>query len=375
MMDNNAISLFLNKKKINISKYAEIFIKYTLNNNVKLNKIINKIVEIYIDDFYLQGNNDFSLLSKYFEIKESKESIMKNVLLSSIIFYQNSGLEKQIEKDIKTIVILSNVIFLSLNFDNFINEYHNSEITIEDRINSFMDKFQKKIKIKPEDILNFINDITVQTKKDVTSEKRFWKNLQDNNFILEYRKSLKNNNYYLVNYSYNIKTLNRYDQNEVMAISNSKGIYDDILSIYLEKLSIMALQNYLNKHYNDKFFINIYTDYFNKNKNILKIKSIFAESSIRNSVVFLFEYSNLKNSMNVIKDLNNENFLIGLYNIPENASIKNNDFNLFNYVFISDNLYNKYKDCHELWKLKEITFIIDDEFIRCDTNKILTEIR
>lgn len=371
MMDNNVISLFLNRKKINISRYAEIFIKYTLNNNVNLNKIISKIVEIYIDEFYLQGNNDFALLSKYFEIKESKESIMKNVLLSSIIFYQNSGLEEQINKDIKTIVVLSNVIFLALNFDSYVNEYHNHEVELEERINLFMDKYQKKLKIKPEDILDFINDITIQSKKDIASEKKFWKNIQDDNFLLEYRKSIKNNNYFIVNYNYNIKALNRYDENEVMLVSNSKGIYDDMLNIYLEKLTIVSLKSYLSKNYNNKFFINLYTDYFNKNKNILKLNSLFAEKSIRSSIIFLFDYQDLKNSMNVIKDLNKEKYLLGLYNIPDTASLKNNDFNLFNYVFISSNIYDKYNDYHELWKLKEINFIMDDEFVKFDINKIL----
>lgn len=370
-MDNNIVSLFLNRKKVNISRYAEIFIKYTLNNNVNLNKIINKIVEIYIDEFYLQGNNDFTLLAKYFEIKESKESIMKNVLLSSIIFYQNSGLEEQINKDIKTIVILSNIIFLALNFDMYVNEYNNENIILEDRINSFMDKFQKKIKISPEDILNFINDITSQAKKDTVSERKFWRNIINDNFTLEYRKSIKNNNYYLVNYHYNIKALNRYDENEVMTISNSKGIYDDILSIYLEKLSVVILKNYLNKRTNDYFFINIYADYFNKNKNILKLNSIFSLKNIRKRVVFLFDYQAMKSNMNVIKDLNKDDFLIALYNIPTTASLKNSDFNLFNYVLISSSLYDRYNDYHELWKLKEISFLIDDEFVRCDLDKLL----
>ena len=88
-MENDIISVFLNRKKQNISNYACVFAQYALNNNVKLNKIISKIVDIYVNNYYLQKNLDFELLNKYFETKESNESILKDVLLSSIIFYKN----------------------------------------------------------------------------------------------------------------------------------------------------------------------------------------------------------------------------------------------------------------------------------------------
>lgn len=372
MMENDIISLFLNRKKQNISQYTEIFIKYTLKGNIKLNKIINKIVEIYIDNFYLKKNLDFTLLMPYFEIKKTNESLMKDVLLSSILFYKNSGLEKQIESDIKTIVILSNLIFLSINLDECVNEYQHEKTDVEKRIDKYFEQYQNKIKVSEENLKLLVSDLTSQIKKDVASEKKFWKNIKTSNYILTLSSTLKNNNLFLVNYHYDIKMLNRYDEEEIERVSLTKGIKDDILTIYLEQLSVVILKDLLSKSYDDYFFINIYGDYFNKNKNLINISRIFSNDSIKKHLVFCFSFDTIKDDVNVIKYLNSENFQVGLMGIENSISIESTTFDMFNFVFISSKLIDKYQEYKDVWKLKKINFIIDnEEFITIDEDSLL----
>lgn len=372
MMENDIISLFLNRKKQNISQYTEIFIKYTLKGNIKLNKIISKIVEIYIDNFYLEKNLDFTSLTPYFEIKKTNESLMKDVLLSSILFYKNSGLEKQIESDIKTIVILSNLIFLSINLDECIDEYHHEKIDVEKRIDNYFKQYQNKIKVSEENLELLINELTNQIKKDISSEKKFWKNIKTSNYILTLSHTVKNNNLFLVNYHYDIKMLNRYDEEEIERVSLTKGIKDDILTIYLEQLSIVILKKLLSKRYDDYFFVNIYGDYFNKNKNLVNIDRIFSNNSIKKHLVFCFDYDTIKDNINVIKYLNSKNFQVGLMNIENSISIESTTFDMFNFVFISSKIIDKYQEYKDVWNLKKINFIIDnEEFIKSDEDSLL----
>lgn len=364
MMENDIISLFLNRKKQNISQYTEIFVQYTLKGNIKLNKIISKIVEIYIDNFYLEKNLDFTLLMPYFEIKNTSESLMKDILLSSIMFYKNSGLEKQIESDIKTIVILSNLIYLSLILDHCINEYDHEKIPVEKRIEYYIEQYQNKIKVSKENLELLVNDLTTQVKRDVISEKKFWKNITSSNYILTLNQTLKNSHYFFINYHYDIKMLNRYTKEEIEKTSLTKGINDDILTIYLEQLSVMILKDLLSKNYEDYLCINIYSDYFNKNKNLMNLKRIFANDSVKKHLVFCFEFDNLSDSINVIKYLNKENFNVGLIHIDDSALIESTTFDMFNFVFISSALFDKYHEYKELWTIKAINFIIDDEELR-----------
>ncbi len=356
-MENDIISLFLTRKKHNITNYAEIFIKYSLKNKLNLNSIIGKIVDIYFDNYYLEKNHDFSLLTKYFEIGKTNESLMKDVLQSALLFYKKSGLSEQIESDIKTIVILSNLIYLSINLDEFVNEFSNSEIDIEERIDSYFKIYQTKLKLNNEDLEKLREDLLISIKKDTTSEKKFWKCLISNNYILNFQK-LNHKNLYFVDYKYEIKQLNRYDKNEIIRTSQTKGIYDDILSIYLEELSIFILKNLLNKKENI-FFIEIYPDYFNKNKDLLALDRIFYNKSVKSKVIFMFNMDEVQSNLNVIKYLYSKGYTLGLKKVANDLMLSSNSFDMFDYVFISEELLNNYNEYRQVWEIKNVKFIID----------------
>ena len=51
-MENDIISLYLIRRSENVSRYAEIFTKYTLKKDIKLDKTINKIIDIYFNNFF-----------------------------------------------------------------------------------------------------------------------------------------------------------------------------------------------------------------------------------------------------------------------------------------------------------------------------------
>ena len=373
IMENEIISLFLNRKKQNVSRYSEILAKYSLKGNVKLNKIINKIVEIYYDKYYLDKNLDFSLLTKYFEITKTKESIMKDVLLSSILFYKNSGLEEQIDNDIKNIVVLSNLIYLAINLDEFTNEFKNESEELESRISSYFNRFENKIKVE-ENLDELKEELTNLVKKDVNSEKKFWKLLGNNTFILKFRQSLKNNNIYQVNYEYNIKMLNRYDESEIDKTILTRGINDDILTIYIELLSLTILKNLLYKHNDDLFFINIDYTYFDKNKNLISLDKILSNPIIKKHIVFCFSAKDLKECTACLKYLHDKDFKVGL--IDANSKLSTSTLEKFNYIFMDSELYEIYKEFEDIWKTRNIEFIIDnDEFKDIDLEKMIVSNR
>lgn len=372
-MENDIISLFLNRKKTNISRCTELFIKYNLDEKIKGNKIINKIIEIYTSKFYLKDKEDYSILKKYFKTNEEDDNIMKDILSSSVLFYLNSGLENQIKDDIQTIIMLSDLIYLAVSVDLYTNEFFHKKESIEKRIKNFLDAFQNKINIKPENFLDFTEELSSYVRKDVHAEKKFWNYLVSNNYFLSYKQCMKNNDYYLVDYNYDIKMLYRYHQDEIDKVVLTKGINDDILTIYLELLCIFILKNLLNqKDY--YYFINIPIDYFDKNKNILNIEAIYSKDISKKHLIFLFDYSKAKENMSAIKTIKAKNFKVAVRNIKEKDKISNHSFDLFDFVYIDSAIYNKYKDLHDIWKVKEINFLFDaDNFLVTKEEDILKD--
>ena len=374
-MENDIISLFLNRKRQNISRYTEILSKYMLKRNIQLNKIINKIIEVYINSFYLRKNQDYSLLRQYFEMKNEKESLMKDVLTSSLLFYQNSGLEKQIEADINTIMVLSNLLYLAISLDNSVNELYNHDMDIEQRLRNYLKQFESKLKISDNVELLF-NDLINQIKKDINAEKKFWKNLQTKCFTLIFSKSLRIENYFLAEYKYDLKMLKRYDEDEVMKVSLTHGINDSMLSIYLEMLSVFILKNLLHKNHHDYFFINIYSDYFTKNKNILNIERIFNNVNVRDQLVFCFEYNDIRHNMSVAKALHSKNFHMAVTDIDAEMKLSGDSFDLFDFVFISMATFSQTMEYHDIWNVKKINFVIDNSaFVKISEQSILKENR
>ena len=369
-MDSDIVSLYLIRKKDNLCWYANEFLKYTIKSETNLNNILSKIVEIYIENYYLDNNNNYDLLNKYFETDNKKETLMKNVLSSALLFYTNSGLEAQIKKDINTIVLLSNAIYLSINFDNCVNEYKNSALDLEIRFNNFFDEYGSKVKISDEELNDLKNILLNRVKKDNNSEKKFWKSLEDTNYLLHFKDSLSNKNIFLTSYSNDIKMLNRYSFEDIDKVSKTKGIYDDMLSIYIQKLSIVILKDLLCNNLDDLFFIKIDQEYFNKSKNISNLESILGNTLVKKRIVFIFDINYISDNMNIINYLNENEYLSAIDNIQE-SNLTYPLIEKFNYVFIDNDILNKYKDYNEIWSIKGIKFITDINSFRDTTEEYI----
>ncbi len=356
-MENDIISLYLIRRSENVSRYAEIFTKYTLKKDIKLDKTINKIIDIYFNNFFLNRHLDYSLLMKYFEIKKDNESAMKDILMASLLFYQQAGLEKQIDDDINTIVILSNIIFLSVSLDEYTSAYRCSSDDVDIRFQEFLDRYRKKLHLSEENMEALATELLTRVKKNNSAEKKFWKCLQNNNFKLDYYFYTKNPNYYLVDYAYDIKKLNRYHQDEVLKMSKTKGISDDILTIYIELLSIFILKNLLSKKFDNYFFMDIYSDYFTKNKNFIAVNRILYNAYVRNHFAFVFNYNDIIHNTSVLKMLAAKGYKIAVKNIDDKMKLATNSFDLIDYVFIKKDIYDSYEQFHSIWQVKEIKFI------------------
>ena len=109
---------------------------------------------------------------------------------------------------------------------------------------------------------------------------------------------------------------------------------------------------------------------------MLSILSIFSNKAIRQQLVFCFEYDDIKNNTSVAKTLHEKEFNIAVSDINDNTKFNGNSFDLYDYVFISSDLYLRASEYHDMWNVKKINFILDNStFAKTLENRILTENR
>lgn len=354
-MGNDIISAFLERKRKTTIRSSLLFVKYLVDDKAKLNKTIEKIVFIYYRDFYLQKEVDFQELENYFSI-ENKDEIIKASLLSAIRFYKESGIENKIQSDTRTIVLISNALFLSLVLGRAIDRNYGKDSTTW--LESFLQKYQGKMRMIASDkVLEFEKELSNFVKKEEALYRKFFKLLEDSQYSVELEPLLDYGNGYLVKGNYEIKMLSRYSAKEVEQVYQKKEFYLEQFLITLEELSIHFLKQLLVGKELPKYFISMPISIIEKEKYSALLETITANMLFRKSVVLVFQYKEFIHQIKNIKNFVQKGFFIGVKDVQE-IEMKPNSFDYVDYVFTSPNFLETHSKNYSLWEDKDIRFIL-----------------
>lgn len=357
-MINDIFSAFINRKKIMTLKLAETLFKYTVNDKNKLNKTLEKIIDIYLKSFYSLKEEDLSELNNYFSLSETNDILLKETLLSTIYFYKQNNLEEKIENDIGTIIILSNIIYLA----NKIGDISKIEEDISKYINNVFIEYKSKLRIKNNEIERKIKDeITEILKLEFSLFKKFFKSINDLNFNINIEKIIGYNQGYLVNYDYNIKMLSKYSKKEIEATKINKNVDIDLEIISIELVVINIIKDIITEEKDTTYFIPIQLQCFEKSKYKLAIQNIMKDEIVKRKIVFVFEYSQIKGHQKTINLLRQENYFLAVNKVND-IKLSKNAFDNINYVFVSPDFLDIYKGYVEIWKAKKIEFIVSGDY-------------
>lgn len=355
-MGNDIVSAFIERKKDIIKRSSLFFVKYLVDEKVKLNRTIESMTAIYFRDFYLQEEFDFQELESYFSIPNLKDDLLKESLLSAIRFYKENGIESKIEEDIKTIVLLSNAFFLTLNLELFLEK--NLEKNSQEWLKLFLRKYQNKIRINNEEKKNeFEKELFSFVKKEESVYKKFFKLLESSQFHVSLTPLLDYTNGYIAESYYEIKSLSRYSEKEIKQVFQKKNIYLNQFIITLERLSIHFLKQLIEGKPIPKFFIYTPIDIVEKETYWQMVKSVTVNCYFRSSLVFVFSHHYLSHHAKVAKTLVENDFSLGVVNLKE-VEMSPNSFEYVKYVFISPSFLDSHSRYYTMWEDKNIRFII-----------------
>ncbi len=355
-MGNDIISAFIERKRKTTIRSSLLFVKYLVDDKAKLNKSLEKMISIYYRDFYLQEDVDFKELNEYFITDNFKDNLVKASLLSAIRFYKENGIADKIKTDIRTIVLITNAIFLSLVLENAIDKNYEKESQVW--LDLYFKKYQNKMRmLDSTKVSEFEKELSSLVKKEEASYRKFFKLLSDSQYTIELEPLLDYSNGFLVRGNYEIKMLSRYSIKEVEQVYQKKSFYLEQLLITIERVSVHFLKQLLAGKEIPKYFLVAPIEIMEKEKYLTILETITNYPLFRESLVFVFNYRDLIHHTKFAKIFFQKNFLVGAKNVEE-VEMKPNSFEYVHYVFTSPKFLENHSKNYSLWEDKDIRFII-----------------
>ena len=358
---NDIIAKYIENSKnsiINISNILEDNIEF-LDNNLwsskeEFNEIINKVVNIYYDKYYLYKENNFENINKYIKFSNSINRKLKTILLAIIDYYESTDNIKIITQKESSILYLTILMYVSLVLYNTKFNLIEEPKGIEKTINNIIDNFAKIRFNKNKDLNNIIETI----KDDVVKNNEF-RNTLDSLMNKESHNAYINlsneNKYYKVLYEYDIDALDEYDGKDIRIVINELDIFKKFMFMSFD-LAYYTSFKLLEKGLDYKLLLPINKDDID-NETLDKLLENKNDLIVSN-ILLTVDFEDIENNYEFVNNIKKRSVGIA---INVNKNFESENYNMFMNVldivveeeFLSIN--NRYL---EIWKDMNINFII-----------------
>lgn len=332
-----------------------IFLENELwNSNDEFSNIVDEVISIYYDNYFLYKDNEYDIISKYIDINKQINKKIKNILLSIINYYENNEQQIIIRKKESSILYLSILIYIALVIYDSKFESICEVKLIEKKINNIIDNFAK-IKYKEnKDLAKLINDIekNVKYNNNILNKINKLNNNSSNNKFLRINKD---NNYFKVLYEYKIDELDNYEGKDIGIVINNLDIescfnkisYDiycyNIFNVLKSGLDIKLLFPINKKIFNEKTI-----DYYLKNIN----------ENVLNEVSFIIDYEDIKNEYEYINFLKENNLNVYIEVLKSFETYNYNMFMDIKNIICNEDFLTINEKYLEIWKDMNLNFVI-----------------
>lgn len=358
---NGSIDKYLNRSKKNLSTILinlETNIEFLDNglwsSSDEFKELINKIINIYYDKYYLYDSNDFSTINKYIKFNNNINRKLKTILLAIIEYYENNNMKHIIVEQESSILYLDILIYLGITLYNTNFYLIDDSKKIEKVINNILDNFQSIRFKRTKDLVLLISNI-----KDIVLENNKFMNIIDNlnsdishNYFIKINKKDK---YYKVIYEYNIESLNEFDERDINIVNNKMKIsnmftgisYDLLYYNVFKLLSDGILNNFLFKVRKEDLMNNDTLNYLTRRSNI-----------INKHIKFLLDYDEIQGDYDFINLMKSKDIDIV---IEVNKVFETDNYNMFmdiKNIVVDEEFLNTNEKYMEIWKDMNMNFII-----------------
>jgi len=355
------ISKYINCSKSNLNIVIDVLednIEF-LDNKLWSSKqefkdIIEKIIDIYYNKYYLYTENNFDKIGEYISFNKKINRKLKTLLLSIIDYYESIDSVNTIKEKESSILYLNILLYLSIHIYNTNIDNIDEPKKIEKVINNVIDNFSK-IKFKQsknlEDIINRIKDI-VKKNSDFRYQLN---NLMSRNNHNSYININNGSKYYKVLYEYDIDELDDYDGKDIGIVIKKMNILErfSIISFNLCYFTVFKL---LEKGIDYKLFIPI--DRYMLTDEFIEEILLNANDKIFEHISFILDYEDVKGDYEFINHLRSKKLNVC---IEVNKNFESDNYNMFLNVtdIVVDEEFLSLNDKYsEIWLDMEMNFIV-----------------
>lgn len=297
------VSVYYKSKKNNICKLAlhlsniiTIDNPRLTTNKKRLKELLELSVDIYIDKHFLSTRermnlNDVFIKSPY--INEYGLSDVVSVIIEVLI---KKGIILDIKNNENDIILLALLIKVSFLLNKLNNPFYDKEVDYNKSINKLLNLTLKIPYIKIKNKEN-INKLISELKNIKKREIKFFGILSKENSFNKYIRISETMPFYITQYNYYIKDLEKHNMKAVREVYNSSKYKDDFTFISLELAIITLIKEAASEKYFSTFLIPIKKDFFENDKNIKKLKDVLKYSVIKSKIKVLINSNDLDENL------------------------------------------------------------------------------
>ncbi|MDD2409122.1 MAG: hypothetical protein PHD03_00145 [Bacilli bacterium] len=307
---NDWISVYKKNKKINLYQYMYLISnilsidnKKILGSKKRTSEILEKICDIYIDEIYLKNNKKNNLSNMFIENKYIDDYKLHKEIYSTVKYFINNNIVLDIKNNERDIILIAVFIKLVIKLDSLTNPFTSEKINIYNLAIEYINLYHKIDFIYLIDEGKKNTKLLIETIKiNSIKEKKFFNILTNNNSFNKYIRINENVSCYITQYNYYIERLENYDIKPIKNVYETSKTDEQFTFISIELAIITLLKEMAVQKDLSTYLIPVKKDFFEKDKNIKDLKSVFELKIINKKIKLLINYDDINNNLlNILK--------------------------------------------------------------------------
>jgi len=357
-MEDNIIDIYYQRKKDNVTEYAQVLMKNALDKKYMNIKIFQEIVEKYMDDDVGNNVKITYKVNKFLHDNEITYLKLRKIINYTINFIDNDKVVSDINENKDYIILISKIILFSLDINTMTNILENPKV----RHKIIVDKIlEGNIKVYDNEFKDQIKKVQLELeekmKENITDDKKFFNRISNDKFNLSFSEIQPG--YYNIRLNYEMKALKKYLPSEIKEQIITKKLNFDFTIIIAELLTILILKLLLIEKKNPIFFVKLPEDFIENIDFLDEFIEKLNNPKIKTKICLNIDYKSSLKNREVIERLKRVGFKLAIYDMNK---INHNTYlfkNTVDYLFLNEQLKNNSVDTIDFCNNNNLTFFED----------------
>ena len=311
----------------------------------KIKKYMKLIFRKEYDEQIVQEYLKTYINSRYYNINDDENSSRPFYLkITDSLNNKEKVLKKRFQEEKHIFISNAKKAFVFMLFFDNVRKVENFKRidSIKEVVEQLTIVSREEFKIKQPD--DFEGTLYKEITNDMIEKDVFLDNFETEKFILDLKKSNKNDNLYYTTLEFDFKLPIQYSEAAIEKVYNTGIIAENKLEIEYTLLSVVALRDILNGNFKDRYIAEFTNSLFSKKQKFESLLGIVGNEGLQDKIYINIFYKDLYKNREMILEYINRgyNFVISLDDFLESVE-EVKKLKMFKYVILPQDI-NLYKE-------------------------------